>query len=73
MMENKNDRPLVIMLDDAKTELTQCINHLLNDYNLPCYLIEPILADMYTQVKAGANKELAAARAQINNTGEGME
>lgn len=72
MIENKNDRPLVITLDEAKTELTQCINNLLQGYNLPCYLIEPMLADMYTQVKMGAKNELAAARNQINNTDEGV-
>ena len=73
MIENRNDRPLVVMLDDAKTELTQCINHLINDYNLPCYLIEPMLADMYTQVKIGAKNELAAAKSQINKTDGGVE
>lgn len=72
MTENKTDRPLVIMLDDAKTELMRCVNNLLHEYKLPCYLIEPMLADVYTQIQIGAKSELAAARSQINKTDEGM-
>lgn len=60
-------KPLIVELDDAKQELVQCVNDILQKHGLNCYLIEPVFAELYTQIKTTAKQELAQARAQINN------
>ena len=58
-MEQKS---IIIALDDAKRELVQCVNDILHKHGLNCYLIEPIFAELYANVKASAQNELAQAR-----------
>lgn len=65
-MKQNEQKPLVVELHEAKMELTQSINNVLRQRKLPCYLIEPILAELYSQVKEGARNELESAMAQIN-------
>ena len=60
-MEQKS---IIVALDDAKRELIQCVNDILRKHGLNCYLIEPAFAELYAQVKAGAQNELAQARAE---------
>lgn len=60
-MEQKS---IIVALDDAKRELVQCVNDILQKHGLNCYLIEPMFAELYTQVKASAQNELAQARAE---------
>ena len=57
-------KPLILEIEEAKEELIQCVNDVLNKHGLNCYLIEPTFAELYAQVKAGARNELAQARAQ---------
>ena len=56
---------LIIEIDDAKNELVQCINDILRKHGLNCYLIEPMFARLYSQIKASAQNELAQAKAQM--------
>lgn len=65
-MNQNIQKPLVIELNEAKIELTQSINNVLRQRKLPCYLVEPILAELYSQVKEGARNELEAAKTQMN-------
>ena len=51
-------------MDEAKQELIQCVNDILQRHGLNCYLMEPTFADIYAEVKATAQRELAQARAQ---------
>lgn len=68
MEQNLNtSRSLIVDIDEAKTELIQCVNHIINQRGVPCYFIEPILADILIQVKSGAQNELASARMQAQN------
>ena len=60
-MEQKS---IIVALDDAKRELVQCVNDILMKHGLNCYLIEPAFAELYAQVKASAQNELAQARAE---------
>ena len=60
-----NQKPLVLEMDEAKQELVQCVNGILQSHGLSCYLIEPMFAELYAQIKASAQNELAQARAQI--------
>lgn len=59
-------KPLILELDEAKQELIQCVNDVLRKHGLNCYLIEPMFAELYAQVKASAQNELAHARAEQN-------
>ena len=60
----KKQRPFILEMDDAKQELVQCVNNILTGHQLSCYLIEPMFAELYEQIKATAQRELAQARAQ---------
>jgi hypothetical protein len=62
-------RPLILEIDDAKTEIVQCLNGILNR-GLPCYIVELILSDAYTQIKNAAMAELDRVRAQVENDKE---
>ena len=60
------EKPIILELDEAKRELAQCVNDILARHNLNCYLIEPMFAEMHSQIKMSAQQELAQARAQLN-------
>ena len=61
-MEQKS---IILEMDEAKRELIQCVNDIMQRHGLNCYLMEPTFADLYAEVKATAQKELAQARAQM--------
>lgn len=65
MEENKNERPLVVEMDEAKQELLQCVNSIINVHRLPCYILSPILENVYREVQSAAQNELNIARAQM--------
>lgn len=56
-------KPIILELDEAKQELIQCVNDIMRKHGLNCYLMEPTFADLYAEVKATAQRELAQARA----------
>ena len=58
------DKPLVITLREVKERFAECANSALRE--LPCFLLEPILADLYKQVSAGALQEYEHAKKQIS-------
>jgi hypothetical protein len=58
-------KPLILEMDEAKRELVQCVNDILQKHGLNCYLIEPMFAELYAQIKATAQNELMQARAQM--------
>ena len=57
-------KPIILEMDEAKQELVQCVNDMLSRHRLSCYLIEPMFAELYAQIKASAQNELTQARAQ---------
>lgn len=59
------ERPIIVEIEEAKNELIQCVNDIMQEHKLPCYFIEPILKDIYMQVKTGAQNELESAKAQM--------
>ena len=61
-MEQKR-RNIILEMDDAKKELIQCVNDILVRHGLSCYLIEPMFAELHSQIRASAQNELAQARA----------
>lgn len=64
-MEQKS---IILAMDEAKKELMQCVNDIMQKYGLNCYLMEPTFAELYAEVKAGAQRELMQARAMAANT-----
>ena len=68
MDKNTERRPIILEMDEAKRELAQCVNDILKKHGLNCYLIEPMFAELHTQIKATAQNELAQARAQVGAT-----
>lgn len=59
------ERPLIVEIEEAKNELIQCINKIMQEHQLPCYFMEPIFKEIYAQVNAGAQNELKMAKAKI--------
>ena len=57
-------KPIILEMDEAKRELIQCVNDILARHGLNCYLIEPMFAELHTEIKATAQRELAQARQQ---------
>lgn len=68
-MEQKQ-RPIILEIEDAKQELIGCVNNIISAHGLSCYLIEPLFAEVYSQIKVTAKNELAMARAQIEKGAE---
>jgi hypothetical protein len=65
-MKNTNEqRPFILEVEEAKGEMAQCINSIMQRHQLPFYFTEMILADIYNQVRAGAQRELATAQEQV--------
>lgn len=63
-MEQKS---IILEMDEAKRELVQCVNDILQNHGLSCYLIEPMFAELHAQIKSSAQNELAQARAMAIN------
>ena len=58
--------PIIIRIEEAKQELIQCTNSILQKYELNCYLIEPIIEKLYSQIQLLSREELKHAKEQIN-------
>ena len=71
-MTNQN-KSIILEIEAAKQELVNCVNTILVNHNLSCYLIEPVFAEMYSQIKTVAQNELAQARASIEQKEESAE
>ena len=69
-MEEKVNRPLIVEMDEAKTEIVQSINNAIQAHGLPLYFVDMILSELYAQVKEGAKQELAMAKAQVKQDEE---
>ena len=62
-------KPIILEMDEAKQELIQCVNDILAKHRLSCYLIEPIFSELYAEIKASAQNELAQAKEQFKENG----
>ena len=65
MEENKIQKPFILEMDEAKTEIIQVINNAMHVHKMPCYVLEMMLSEIFTQIKEGAKNELAVAKAQV--------
>ena len=66
MEENKIQKPFILEMDEAKTEIIQVINNAIQVRKLPLYLLDMMLSEISTQIKEGAKQELAVARQQMS-------
>ena len=66
MEENKIQKPLILEMDEAKSEIIQAINNVIETHNLPFYFLNMILSEVVTQIQEGAKNELAMAKEQNN-------
>lgn len=57
-------KPLILKIEEAKQELIQTTNDILQKYGLNCYLILPGVAELYAMVKDTAQQEIAQAKEQ---------
>ena len=68
---DKKQKPLILEIDEAKTELAQCINKMAQQRKIPYYLIESIFVGFLPQIREFAKKELEMAKQQMNIKEEG--
>ena len=57
-------KPIILEMDEAKRELVQCVNEIMQRHGLNCYLMEPMFAELHTEMKSMAQKEISLLRAQ---------
>ena len=56
--------PLIVKMERAKTSIVEFVNNIMQQEQLPCYLLEPTISQIYTQIKEGARNELEMAKQQ---------
>ncbi len=57
---SENNMPLSIMIENAKGALNQAFNEILQQSNLPAYLMEGIVVDLLSQIRCQKNLELVS-------------
>lgn len=61
-------KSIILELEEAKQELVQSVNEIIQKHGLNCYLLEPAFAELYAQVKAMAQQELMQAKEMAKAT-----
>ena len=56
-----NNKPLVLRIENAKQRLIDGLNTILAEEELPCFLVEPLIADLHEQVSRSARREYEQA------------
>lgn len=59
-MSKNINKPLVIKLREAKTNILESVNAAIRS-GIPCYLLESIVADIHREVSKGAETEYEQA------------
>lgn len=68
MLEKIEQKPFILEMEEAKIEMVQAVNSIMQTHKLPCYIISMILENIHLQIKEGAKGELEMAKAQLENT-----
>jgi uncharacterized phage-associated protein len=61
MEQNTNvavQKPLVVLYNEARQDLIALLNHYLRDEQIPSFILEPIVKELYTELKLNADQEL---------------
>ena len=66
-MEERNEiqRPLILEVEDVKSEFIQVINKALVTRKLPFYIVDMILSGLVCEIKNNAKDELQTAKQQF--------
>ena len=59
------NKPLCLILEDAEKEVTAAIESVAKKHGLPCYLLEPIVADVLHRLQNGKRTEIEEARRKL--------
>lgn len=65
---SENNMPLSIMIENAKGALNQAFSEILQQSNLPAYLIEGIVVDLLSQIRCQKNLELVSDMNRMKQT-----
>jgi len=57
---NENNMPLSLMMENAKGAMTNAFNQIVEQSNLPAYLLEGIVADLLSEIRKQKNLELVS-------------
>lgn len=67
-MEKLKEKPLCLRIEDAKSEIAAVINRHRSEGGLPCFILEPILKDFYTQIANGKAAEIELVKRDYEAT-----
>lgn len=65
---NENNMPLSLMMENAKGAMTDAFNHIVEQSNLPAYLLEGIVADLLSEIRKQKNLELVSDMNRMKQT-----
>ena len=68
-----NKKPLVIRMKDARESIFSHFQSVIREQDLPCCILEPIIADLHRQVSAVATQEYQQAEKQLAEEGSEEE
>ena len=55
---NENNMPLSLMMENAKGAMTDAFNQIVEQSNLPAYLLEGIVADLLSEIRKQKRKKV---------------
>ena len=61
---NAPHKPIVVAKEEARTSLVSTINDIISVYQLPFFILEPIMKDIYNEVVRKADLEYKQANEQ---------
>lgn len=67
-MSNTNtiNKPAILVAEETKTKLVDTINAAIQN-GLPCYMLEPIIRELFTDISNAKRQELEAVQKQYND------
>ncbi len=65
--------PLSVLLENTKIRMTDSVNKVIQESNLPAYLIEGILLDILVEIRKQKNLELVSDYASMNEENQKSE
>lgn len=65
-----NSKELILRITEAEAETVDAMNKIMQTYNLPFFLFEPIVDKIHRQVIDGKASELMSAKARKNKVEE---
>ena len=65
---NENNMPLSLMMENAKGAKTDAFNQIVEQSNLPAYLLEGIVADLLSEIRKQKNLELISDMNRMKQT-----